>query len=130
MTTASLDELRSALRESLQARGVLGEVRARLRAEIFNAIDAGADTPYPKAKDAPAETVVVAALFRDFLRFSGYSQTLSVFEAEAGISADLPREAVAMDLGVADDVESSSLPLVYGLVEAVRRHKRDEIGAL
>lgn len=115
--TASADELRDALRSSLEQRGVLGDVRAKLRAEIFKAIDTN-EAP----ERMPIETVVVCDLFRDFLRFAGYSQTLSVFEAEAGLGDELTREALARDLGVVDDV-----PVVYSVVEVAKRGRRDKV---
>lgn len=115
--TASADELREALRSSLEQRGVLGDMRARLRAEIFKAIDTNDDTP----QRMPIETVVACDVFRDFLRFAGYSQTLSVFEAEAALGDELTREALARDLGVVDD-----MPVVYSLVEAAKRGRRDK----
>lgn len=130
--SASCDELRLALRETLEARGVLGELRARLRSEIFSAIDAGADAPVTgKRKELPLETVVVSELFRDFLRFTGYTQTLSVFDAEAGTTqTELTRENLAHDLGVALNAEAASLPLIYAILEAIKRVKSDKIRSL
>ena len=48
LSPASIDDLRSALRDSLDKRGVLGRLRAQLRSEIFHTIDAGADAPKPR----------------------------------------------------------------------------------
>ena len=79
---SSIDDLRSALRESLQQRGVLGRVRAQLRSEIFHTIDAGADAPPPRA-DPATSTLVVEELVREYLAFAGYGHALSVFEAES-----------------------------------------------
>ena len=60
---SSIDDLRSALRESLQQRGVLGRVRAQLRSEIFHTIDAGADAPPPRADPATSTLVVEAVSY-------------------------------------------------------------------
>ena len=37
---ASLDDLKSVLRETLEQKGVLNDVKAKIRAEIFTALDA------------------------------------------------------------------------------------------
>jgi len=127
--SASCEELRSALRESLEAQGVLGEMRAKLRAEIFRLIDASGDVARP---DMPPETAVVAELCREFLAFSGYSQTLSVFEAEAGLSSaekSLSRDIIAADLGIrqAPSSKTEDLPLLYNLVQALKHTKADRL---
>lgn len=121
-TTTSQDELRLALREMLEARGVLGDVRARLRSEIFAAIEDDPSTSRTQAK-MPMETAVVAELFREFLSFSGYSQTLSVFDAESGYNANqaLTREIIKQDLGVVGD--DAQLPLAYSLIESLKRQR-------
>ena len=36
---SSLEELKDALRDTLAARGTLGDIQARIRAEIFNALE-------------------------------------------------------------------------------------------
>jgi lisH domain-containing protein FOPNL len=36
---SSLEELKGALRDTLAARGSLGQIQARVRAEIFNALE-------------------------------------------------------------------------------------------
>ncbi|KAJ1457913.1 hypothetical protein M885DRAFT_514418 [Pelagophyceae sp. CCMP2097] len=129
LASASVDELKEALHESLDARGILSEMRARLRAEIFRAMDAG-EAPQPK--NTPIETLAVAELFREFLQFSGYAQTLSVFDAEAGVRADdarLSREMLAEDMGLAQEPESQQLPLIYGIIEAVKRNQELRRGA-
>ena len=39
---ASLDDLKSVLRETLEQKGVLNEVKSKIRAEIFTALDSEA----------------------------------------------------------------------------------------
>ena len=44
---ATLEELKDALKETLERRGVLGEIKAKVRAEIFAALD-DTDVARPK----------------------------------------------------------------------------------
>lgn len=117
--SASIDELRTALRDSLEAQGVLGEMRAKLRGEIYRLIDASGDLKKP---DMPPETAVVVGLVREFLEFSGYSQTLSVFDAETGVKDVITKDMIAGDLKLTPSPDG--LPLIYNLVEALKRVDR------
>ena len=38
-TTATLEELKDALKDALDSKGVLNQIKARVRAEIFSALD-------------------------------------------------------------------------------------------
>jgi hypothetical protein len=42
---SSLEELKNALKDTLAARGTLGQIQARVRAEIFNALE---ETVHPQ----------------------------------------------------------------------------------
>ena len=44
-TMSSLEELKNALKDTLAARGSLGQIQARVRAEIFNALE---ETVHPQ----------------------------------------------------------------------------------
>ena len=143
-----VDELRSALMSSLEQRGVLEELRARVRAEIFSTIDpragveAGGETEESFASALPAapphETVVLNELVREFLRFHGCEHTLSVFQAECGEARGarvgeaaaapvLGRELLCRELGVIDTAGprgSSKVPLLYSMVDGYRDLRR------
>ncbi|RHX98426.1 hypothetical protein DYB36_007738 [Aphanomyces astaci] len=80
-------ELRSgyvALKDTLEARGSMGQIRARIRAEIFQALDEGA----PKAK-LSNENLIINELIREYMEYNGYRHALSVFVPESG--QPLPR---------------------------------------
>ena len=108
---SSIDDLRSALRESLQQRG--------------------ADAPPPRA-DPATSTLVVEELVREYLAFAGYGHALSVFEAEsrsAERGASITRAQIQHELGVRQDAESAALPLVFGVVETLRAQCVHDRGA-
>lgn len=60
---ASLDELREALVESLETKGVMGELRARIHKEIFEALD-DAEVARPRP---PRDNVIINELIREYL---------------------------------------------------------------
>ena len=87
--------LRAALRETLDAKGVLRELRARIQAEVFSAVRDTSD-PRPRLSQ---EKLLLNEAIREYLEFSGYNHTLSVFLAEAGQPEEkLARQVVAGQL--------------------------------
>ena len=77
---ASINELKEVLKDTLEEKGVLAEVRAKIRAEIFNALN---DKPVTKPK-LPNENLLINELIREYLIFNNYHHSLSVFLPESG----------------------------------------------
>jgi lisH domain-containing protein FOPNL len=115
---ATLDELKEALIETLDNRGVLGQVKAKVRAEIFAALD---DEQIPRPK-LPRENVIINELFREYLEYNGYHHTVSVLLPESGHPEErqFDRPFLASELRLQEDDRSRSLPLIYALVRGMR----------
>mgnify|MGYP001794074083 CR=1 FL=1 len=76
--------------ETLDRRGVLNEVRGRLRAEVFKALDDEA-APKPKLSN---ENVLINELIREYLIYNKYrysEMTLRSGNAMSDISSSFPR---------------------------------------
>ncbi|KAI9331239.1 hypothetical protein DFJ73DRAFT_799891 [Zopfochytrium polystomum] len=130
MAAATFDELRQALIASLESRGVIADLTAKVRAEIFNCLDEGIEAP-AQAR----ETEIVNALILEYLRWQGYESSASVFAAEANVHTkkaqpslslsssssaaallSLSDEELADELGVNAAAYPQNVPLLYGLV--------------
>ncbi|GAB5370901.1 hypothetical protein AAMO2058_001533300 [Amorphochlora amoebiformis] len=115
----SLAELKNVLKETLEARGTLDQIKARIRAEIFKALD---DKEVSKPS-LSSTNLVINELIRDYLHFNNYNHTLSVFLPESGQPMHkLGSSFLASELGVEQDPELSKIPLLYSLV-AKSKHK-------
>eukprot|EP00404_Azadinium_spinosum_P050184 CAMPEP_0180754016 /NCGR_PEP_ID=MMETSP1038_2-20121128/32976_1 /TAXON_ID=632150 /ORGANISM="Azadinium spinosum, Strain 3D9" /LENGTH=177 /DNA_ID=CAMNT_0022787911 /DNA_START=44 /DNA_END=574 /DNA_ORIENTATION=+ len=116
--TASLDELKEALVETLASRGVLDQVKAKVRAEIFAALD---DEQVARP-ELPRENVVINELIREYFEYNGYHHSLSVLLPESGHpeQRQFDRKFLAAELRLQEDDRSRSLPLIYGLVRGLR----------
>eukprot|EP00928_Gymnodinium_smaydae_P014292 TRINITY_DN15211_c0_g1_i1.p1 TRINITY_DN15211_c0_g1~~TRINITY_DN15211_c0_g1_i1.p1 ORF type:complete len:234 (+),score=68.89 TRINITY_DN15211_c0_g1_i1:139-840(+) len=125
--TATLDELKQALVETLDQRGVLGQVKAKVRAEIFAALD----DEHVSRPELPRENALINELIREYLEFNGYHHTLSVLLPEAGHPEErqFDRRFLAAELQVQEDSRSMALPLLYGLVGGLRPHAQEASGA-
>merc|ERR1719394_997127 len=121
--TATLDELKQALVETLETCGVLGQVKAKVRAEIFAALD---DEHVPRP-ELPRENAVINELIREYLEFNGYHHTVSVLLPETGHPEErqFDRRFLASELHLQEDDRSKSLPLLYALVRGLRSEPSD-----
>ncbi|CAG5928971.1 unnamed protein product [Menidia menidia] len=97
----------------MESRGVLGQLKARIRAEVFSALDEQREPRPP----LPRENLLINEIIRDYLEFNKYRHTASVLTAESGQPKDpLDRQFLANELKVSEDASSRSVPLLYGLV--------------
>ena len=65
------------VQDTLESRGVLGQVKARIRAEVFNALNDNSEAP-PALTN---ENMLINELIREYLLFNKYKHTESVLQA-------------------------------------------------
>ena len=122
MAGSDLEDLRDVLKDTLENRGVLGQVKARIRAEIFAALDDNS-LPPPKLSN---ENLIINELIREYLEYNNYRQSLSVFLPETGqpeeAAQELKRSFLAKQLQVSENSSSERVPLLYGLVSKYQRN--------
>ncbi|CAL8330161.1 unnamed protein product [Lota lota] len=110
---ATITELKCAVRETLESRGVLNQLKARIRAEVFSALDDQSE-PRPSLSH---ENLLINQLIGEYLEFNKYRYAASVLKAESGQpEVPLDRQFLANQLKVVEDAGSKSVPLLYGLV--------------
>ncbi|CAM9359723.1 unnamed protein product [Phaeothamnion confervicola] len=114
----------------LEQRGVLGQVKARIRAEVFRALEGPADA-VPPPPPLSNENLLINELVREYLAYNRYDHAASVLMAESGQPSPddaLNRDFVRDELGLAEFPACTGiarLPLLYGIVSALkqRRHQ-------
>ena len=118
--SAEVSELREALRDALDRRGVLRGLKAQLRAEVFSTLEDGDDV----RPSLPHENLLINELIREYLAFNNYGHTLSVFLPEAGQPVEPLRRDFLQGQMRLPEVESTApeaaaadqaLPLLYSL---------------
>mmetsp|Transcript_9599 Transcript_9599/g.24555 ORF Transcript_9599/g.24555 Transcript_9599/m.24555 type:complete len:118 (-) Transcript_9599:239-592(-) len=72
---ATLNQLKDALKDALDKRGTLNELKAKVRSEVYSAID---DTKGVAKPEPSEETEIINELIREYLKFNNYRNTLSV----------------------------------------------------
>lgn len=111
---ASLEELKNVLKETLEQKGTLNDIKARIRAEIFTALDS--DTAgKPKLSD---ENMMINEMIREYLEYNKYYNTLSVLVTESGQPAEAPfdKEYLHKKFSINSSGKGrSSVPILYGM---------------
>ncbi|XP_012866599.1 PREDICTED: lisH domain-containing protein FOPNL isoform X4 [Dipodomys ordii] len=75
---ATVTELKTVLKDTLEKRGVLGYLKARIRAEVFHALDDDQEPRPPLSH----ENLLINELIREYLDFNKYKYTESVLMAD------------------------------------------------
>ena len=118
MTT--VEELKNALKETLEQKGVLNEIRARMRQSIFEAIESD-DKPQPKLSN---ENLIINTLIKEYLDYNNYLHTSSVFQAESGQPKDkLDRNFVVSQLNIVETNQSQKVPLLYSILFGLQKEE-------
>ena len=115
----NVTELKDALKETLEERGVLNEVRAMMRKSIFDAIESD-DKPKPKLTD---ENLMINELIREYLIYNNYLHTNSVLISESGQPTQPPfdRNFMAKELNIVEDTSSKRVPLLYSILFGLKQ---------
>ena len=107
-----MNDLTSVIKETLENGGVLSDLRGRVRAEIFRALE---DTSLERPK-LPSENLLINELIREYLAFNNYQNTLSVLMQESRQPHQpLDRNFLCSELHVKSH-STPDTPLLYGIV--------------
>ena len=80
----SIDKLKSSLKESLINRGILNEIKAHMRQEIFNILDN--DNDINQRPKLTRENIIINELIKEYFIFNGYNFSSNVLQSEVGQS--------------------------------------------
>nr|XP_006119651.1 lisH domain-containing protein FOPNL isoform X2 [Pelodiscus sinensis] len=111
------------LKDTLEKRGALGQIKARIRAEVFNALDDQSEPRPPLSH----ENLLINELIREYLEYNKYKYSVSVLTAESGQpEVPLDRQFLARELNIAEDPNRRSIPLLYGILAHFLRDSKEE----
>ncbi|KAJ3283374.1 FGFR1 oncoprotein partner [Borealophlyctis nickersoniae] len=134
-TTEEIESLKSLVSDTLLKRGVLGKIKAQLRASVFAVLQESEE-----GKRLPSENSKVQALrdtgagqlafdlVWDFLQYLDLEYTLAVFKPEASLnkpeSSPIDAAAIAVDLDLPESTGSEK-PLLLRMLESRMSQKRE-----
>ncbi|XP_015172152.1 PREDICTED: lisH domain-containing protein FOPNL-like [Polistes dominula] len=122
MTTEK--DLVNAVRESLEASGELGRIRAEMRTEVFKLLDnSNSESKLQNSKQS-SDIVIFNELVREYLDWMGFKYSSTVFVSECDLSKHpYDRTLLAQTLGIKETDTSKKLPLLCGIIETLKHMK-------
>ena len=115
MSTASLEE---ALKQSLEERGILDELKSKIRAEVIKAINEDESVKKNKYTECVSrEDFLIGEMFKEYLQFKGLTNTFDVFCMESKRPKELlERESLEANLNVSCGPNAASVPIIYAIL--------------
>ena len=114
----NVNELKDALKDTLEEKGILNQIRALMRKSIFEAIESD-QQPTKKLSD---ENLIINELIREYLTYNNYLHSNSVFLAETGQPKEpFDRNFIAKELGISEDASSRKVPLLYSICFGLKK---------
>ncbi|XP_033614435.1 lisH domain-containing protein FOPNL isoform X3 [Fukomys damarensis] len=124
LNMATVTELKAVLKDTLEKKGVLGHLKARIRAEVFNALDDDRE-PRPSLSH---ENLLINELIREYLEFNKYKYTASVLITESGQPVvPLDRQFLIRELNAFEESKDNTIPLLYGILAHFLHGTKDGI---
>ena len=109
----SVEELKNALKETLEQRGVLNQIKAIMRQEIYESIE-NDDNPKPQLSE---ENLIINELIKEYLDYKKYSYSSSVFQSESGQPKDtFNRDTISKELNIIESESNKQKPLLYSIL--------------
>ncbi|KAI9145046.1 hypothetical protein BKA69DRAFT_1121986 [Paraphysoderma sedebokerense] len=104
-------DLKEALKEALESRGMMTELRRKVRVDIFKCLNDDLSPPHVLAENA-----LINELITEYLIFNGYGQSLSAFLDETQQSTKRgSRHQLEEKLNLKVDESLKDIPLLYPL---------------
>ena len=107
-----MDDLTSVIKQTMENTGVLSEIRGKLRAEVFRALE---DRTLERPK-LPSDNLLINELIREYLTYNNHHHTLAVLMQETRQPAQaLDRAFLSSELHMKMP-GAGAVPLLYGVV--------------
>ncbi|XP_062491185.1 centrosomal protein 20 [Pezoporus occidentalis] len=120
---ASVAQLKAALKETLERKGALGQIKARIRTEVFKALDDQNEPRPPLTR----ENFLINELIREYLKYNKYNNAAHVLTAESGQpEVSLDRQFLVKELNLVEGTNGKSVPLLYGILSHFLRDGKEE----
>ena len=106
-----VDEVASMLKQMLDNQGVLGKMKAQIRACVYKSLEEGAS----EKPRLPSEMLLINELVREYLEHAGFQHTANTLALESGHAEErVPRAVLARQLNI--PAAQADIPLLYSLV--------------
>ena len=124
MSNTTNEDLKFALKNSLEERGILNPIKALMRKAIFDAIDID---NFSKPK-IPEENLIINEMIKEYLKYNNYNYSNQVFQSETG-QPDNPfdRDYIEKELNINTDKTKNEKPLLYSILKGLKEETYEPI---
>jgi lisH domain-containing protein FOPNL len=126
-----VSDLKQVIRQALENKGILQQIKAQIRAEVFLSLEGNHATESMGREpvEKPPEIFLACELIRELLMSLNYKNSLAVFCEESGPTAEMliQKEYLASELGLTLSKEDQNVPLLLLIVKMLKDMKAQRI---
>ena len=117
-TSAEIQDLKNAVKVALRNKGVLDDIKSRLRAEIYLALEDKSVVLPPKT----AQISLAAEIIKDFCNCLNLNNSLIVFSEECGQTNEMQvdREFISNELGFQVTDVDGKVPILLYMIQMLQ----------
>ena len=99
-----MEKLKSSLKESLINKGILNEIKAHMRQEIYNILDNDNDNDINQKPKLTKENIIINELIKEYFNFNGFKFSSNVLQSEVGqTNNNLNRNDIIRELNIIEN---------------------------
>ena len=114
----SMEKLKSSLKESLINKGILNEIKAHMRQEIYNILDN--DNDINQKPKLTKENIIINELIKEYFNFNGYKFSSNVLQSEVGQTNNLNRNDIIRELNIIENENNKNKPILYTILSGLQ----------
>ena len=117
----SMEKLKSSLKESLINKGILNEIKAHMRQEIYNILDNDNDNDINQKPKLTKENIIINELIKEYFNFNGYKFSSNVLQSEVGqTNNNLNRNDIIRELNIIENENNKNKPILYNILSGLQ----------
>ena len=116
----SMEKLKSSLKESLINKGILNEIKAHMRQEIYNILDNDNDNDINQKPKLTKENIIINELIKEYFNFNGYKFSSNVLQSEVGQTNNLNRNDIIRELNIIENENNKNKPILYNILSGLQ----------
>lgn len=117
----SMEKLKSSLKESLINKGILNEIKANMRQEIYNILDNDNDNDINQKPKLTKENIIINELIKEYFNFNGYKFSSNVLQSEVGqTNNNLNRNDIIRELNIIENENNKNKPILYNILSGLQ----------
>ena len=109
------------MKESLINKGILNEIKAHMRQEIYNILDNDNDNDINQKPKLTKENIIINELIKEYFNFNGFKFSSNVLQSEVGqTNNNLNRNDIIRELNIIENENNKNKPILYNILSGLQ----------